>query len=242
MGKNYSKVWQLHHSFSFNFRLFHCPELLVRALLPLDDSVGPVEAQKSRQAAWAHCQAESCKISLLVQNLFFFPYLSNGPPSKLLMHTLFCWRSQMFGHGKRQLPTRSSLMSLFSCKGRQTCWLLSVPFSRLKSISVWQPLKQSISLVAVAPLACALPWPPLAPPATTATNFANVNLFCQRSKNQYFALQISRVHYPGLASHPEHDIARRQMKGYGGVVSFEVGVFTLSLENENYHLFSKASG
>jgi cystathionine gamma-synthase len=34
--------------------------------------------------------------------------------------------------------------------------------------------------------------------------------------------KISRVHYPGLASHPEHDIARRQMKGYGGVVSFEI--------------------
>ncbi|GAQ80664.1 cystathionine gamma-synthase [Klebsormidium nitens] len=34
--------------------------------------------------------------------------------------------------------------------------------------------------------------------------------------------KISRVHYPGLTSHPEHDIARRQMKGYGGVVSFEI--------------------
>jgi cystathionine gamma-synthase len=30
------------------------------------------------------------------------------------------------------------------------------------------------------------------------------------------------VHYPGLKSHPEHDLARRQMGGFGGVVSFEV--------------------
>ena len=33
---------------------------------------------------------------------------------------------------------------------------------------------------------------------------------------------ISRVYYPGLPSHPDHEIARRQMTGFGGVVSFEV--------------------
>ncbi len=32
--------------------------------------------------------------------------------------------------------------------------------------------------------------------------------------------QVSRVFYPGLASHPEHDVARRQMRGFGGVLSF----------------------
>jgi cystathionine gamma-synthase len=34
--------------------------------------------------------------------------------------------------------------------------------------------------------------------------------------------KIERVHYPGLPSHPEHHIAVRQMRGFGGVVSFEV--------------------
>ena len=35
--------------------------------------------------------------------------------------------------------------------------------------------------------------------------------------------KVSRVHYPGLATHPEHDIARRQMfNGYGGMISFEL--------------------
>ncbi len=33
---------------------------------------------------------------------------------------------------------------------------------------------------------------------------------------------IERVWYPGLPSHPDHDIAVRQMSGFGGVVSFEV--------------------
>ncbi|KAK3027400.1 hypothetical protein RJ639_040198 [Escallonia herrerae] len=34
--------------------------------------------------------------------------------------------------------------------------------------------------------------------------------------------KVSRVYYPGLASHPEHYLARRQMTGFGGVVSFEI--------------------
>ena len=31
---------------------------------------------------------------------------------------------------------------------------------------------------------------------------------------------INRVYYPGLASHPGHDIAARQMRGFGGMLSF----------------------
>ncbi len=33
---------------------------------------------------------------------------------------------------------------------------------------------------------------------------------------------VKRVWYPGLRSHPDHDVARQQMEGYGGVVSFEI--------------------
>jgi cystathionine gamma-synthase len=33
---------------------------------------------------------------------------------------------------------------------------------------------------------------------------------------------VERVYYPGLPSHPDHEIARRQMTGFGGVVSFDV--------------------
>jgi cystathionine beta-lyase/cystathionine gamma-synthase len=33
---------------------------------------------------------------------------------------------------------------------------------------------------------------------------------------------VRRVYYPGLASHPGHDIARRQMSGFGGMVSCEI--------------------
>ena len=33
---------------------------------------------------------------------------------------------------------------------------------------------------------------------------------------------VQRVYYPGLPSHPDHEIAGRQMSGFGGVVSFEI--------------------
>jgi cystathionine gamma-synthase len=34
--------------------------------------------------------------------------------------------------------------------------------------------------------------------------------------------RVERVHYPGLESHPGHEIAKRQMTGFGGVLSFEM--------------------
>jgi len=34
--------------------------------------------------------------------------------------------------------------------------------------------------------------------------------------------RVVAAHYPGLPAHPQHAIARRQMRGFGGVVSFEV--------------------
>jgi cystathionine gamma-lyase len=34
---------------------------------------------------------------------------------------------------------------------------------------------------------------------------------------------IQKVFYPGLASHPQHELARRQMKGFTGMVSADLG-------------------
>jgi cystathionine gamma-synthase len=34
--------------------------------------------------------------------------------------------------------------------------------------------------------------------------------------------RVGRVYYPGLKSHPNHEVAKRQMRGFGGVVTFEV--------------------
>ena len=34
--------------------------------------------------------------------------------------------------------------------------------------------------------------------------------------------KVEKVYYPGLRSHPDHEIARRQMLGYGGMVCFDL--------------------
>jgi cystathionine beta-lyase/cystathionine gamma-synthase len=39
--------------------------------------------------------------------------------------------------------------------------------------------------------------------------------------------KVKKVNYPGLPSHPQHALAAKQMKGFGGMLSFETG----SLEN-----------
>ncbi|MDP4220301.1 MAG: PLP-dependent aspartate aminotransferase family protein [Bacteroidota bacterium] len=35
--------------------------------------------------------------------------------------------------------------------------------------------------------------------------------------------KIAKVFYPGLASHPQHELAKRQMRGFGGIISIETG-------------------
>ncbi len=60
---------------------------------------------------------------------------------------------------------------------------------------------------------------------------------------------VSAVHYPGLESHPQHALARAQMGGYGGVLSFEVpggmaqaervvGALTLAHRSASFGSFS----
>lgn len=41
--------------------------------------------------------------------------------------------------------------------------------------------------------------------------------------------KVDKVFYPGLASHPQHELAKRQMTGFGALISFETG----SLKNAN---------
>ncbi|MBV8631755.1 MAG: PLP-dependent transferase [Silvibacterium sp.] len=41
--------------------------------------------------------------------------------------------------------------------------------------------------------------------------------------------KVQKVYYPGLPSHPQYDLAKRQMSGFGALISFETG----SLENAN---------
>ena len=42
---------------------------------------------------------------------------------------------------------------------------------------------------------------------------------------QYLAVhpKVRQVYYPGLPTHPQHELAKRQMRGFGGIVTFELG-------------------
>jgi len=35
--------------------------------------------------------------------------------------------------------------------------------------------------------------------------------------------KVKTVHYPGLSTHPQHALARKQMRGFGGLISFALG-------------------
>jgi cystathionine gamma-synthase len=53
---------------------------------------------------------------------------------------------------------------------------------------------------------------------------------------------VARVYYPGLANHEGHELARRQQRGFGGMVSFEIGGGEAAVRAfvENLRLFSLA--
>ncbi|MDF1694262.1 MAG: cystathionine gamma-synthase [Saprospiraceae bacterium] len=44
--------------------------------------------------------------------------------------------------------------------------------------------------------------------------------------------KIANVYYPGFESHPNHDIAKKQMKDFGGMVSFDLKNDTIEAANE----------
>jgi cystathionine beta-lyase/cystathionine gamma-synthase len=54
---------------------------------------------------------------------------------------------------------------------------------------------------------------------------------------------VSAVHYPGLPSHPQHGLARRQTSGFGGMVSFVPGNGSLEAGRQvfdRFNLFTRA--
>ncbi len=91
-----------------------------------------------------------------------------------------------------------------------------------KDSSVFEPIKflQNATGAVPAPFDCWL----------TLRGLKTLELRMQRHEENAAAIAealenqplVSRVYFPGLASHPGHAIARRQMTGFGGMVSFEL--------------------
>src|SRR3977135_3507538 len=54
--------------------------------------------------------------------------------------------------------------------------------------------------------------------------------------------EIKSVHYPGIKSHPQHDLARQQMRGFGGIVTILLKTDVEGTRRflENTHLFALA--
>ena len=54
--------------------------------------------------------------------------------------------------------------------------------------------------------------------------------------------RVKKVNYPGLQSHPQNDLAKRQMSGFGGMLSFEIdgGLKEAKVFLENLHIFALA--
>ena len=53
---------------------------------------------------------------------------------------------------------------------------------------------------------------------------------------------IEKVYYPGLQSHPQHELAKRQMNGFGGMISVVLkgGIESAKTFLENTNIFSLA--
>jgi cystathionine beta-lyase/cystathionine gamma-synthase len=62
------------------------------------------------------------------------------------------------------------------------------------------------------------------------TGMQTLALRVERARSNALALakvledhpKVQKVHYPGLESHPQHGLAKRQMIGFGSMLSFEV--------------------
>ena len=54
--------------------------------------------------------------------------------------------------------------------------------------------------------------------------------------------QVAHVYYPGLASHPQHELARQQMRGFGGMISVDLNTDLAGARRflENVRIFALA--
>jgi cystathionine beta-lyase/cystathionine gamma-synthase len=57
--------------------------------------------------------------------------------------------------------------------------------------------------------------------------------------------KVRRVFYPGLPSHPQYELAKRQMRGFGGMLAFDVGSLEAArgvLNNVRLHALAESLG
>lgn len=68
-----------------------------------------------------------------------------------------------------------------------------------------------------------------------SSNAMTIAAFCAQHP------KIFATHYPGLPTHPQHEIARKQMSAFGGMISIELGSLQRAIEVTNkFKLFTLA--
>src|SRR4029077_15378105 len=57
--------------------------------------------------------------------------------------------------------------------------------------------------------------------------------------------KVKHVYYPGLPSHPQYELAKKQMRGFGGMLAFELGSFEAArrlLNSVRLHALAESLG
>jgi cystathionine gamma-lyase/homocysteine desulfhydrase len=57
--------------------------------------------------------------------------------------------------------------------------------------------------------------------------------------------KVKKVHYPGLTNHPQHEMAKKQARGFGAIISFDVdSIDTLNrlMSNTQYFTLAESLG
>ncbi len=143
--------------------------------------------------------AKQHAIKVVVDNTFATPYLQNplALGADIVIHSA---TKYLCGHGDAMggLVTSKDLDYLHELKFSYLCELGSV----MSPFNAWLILRGLKTLALRMQQHC-----------------ANAKAIAEYLINHP---KIARVYYPGLTSHPQYEIAKTQMRGLGGVVSFEL--------------------
>ena len=192
-----------HHGIEFSFVDTSDPDNVTRAIRPttrlvhIETPTNPLMTLTDIRAVAAICHEHGIPMS--VDNTFMSPYFQRPIElgADVVMHsTTKFLNGHSDGLGGVLVTTRPDLAEQFRFVQKCTGGILS-------------PFESWLILRGVKTLAVRM--------RQHDANGREVAAFLSKHP------KISRVLYPGLASHPQHELAKRQMTGFGSMIAFDVG-------------------
>ncbi len=192
-----------HHGIEFSFVDTSDPENVTRAIRPttrlvhIETPTNPLMTLTDIRAVAAICHEQGIPMS--VDNTFMSPYFQRPIElgADVVMHsTTKFLNGHSDGLGGILVTTRPDLAEQFRFVQKCTGGILS-------------PFESWLILRGVKTLAVRM--------RQHDANGRDVAAFLSKHP------KVSRVLYPGLASHPQHELAKRQMSGFGSMIAFDVG-------------------